>query len=73
MTDRGCFRCHDGKHVSSEGKVISKDCNICHTIFFQGVAPSPDTLSPLGLEFTHPEDVGDAWKEMNCNECHTGQ
>src|SRR5581483_4572860 len=25
----GCFRCHDGQHVSKDGKVISRDCNVC--------------------------------------------
>jgi hypothetical protein len=24
------------------------------------------------LEFRHPEDIGDMWKEMLCTECHTG-
>ncbi|MCP4169046.1 MAG: hypothetical protein GY759_24575 [Chloroflexi bacterium] len=28
----GCFRCHDGKHVSAEGETIRLECNICHTI-----------------------------------------
>ncbi|NOZ48577.1 MAG: cytochrome C [Chloroflexi bacterium] len=28
----GCFRCHDGKHVSSDGQTIRLECNICHTI-----------------------------------------
>jgi nitrate/TMAO reductase-like tetraheme cytochrome c subunit len=28
----GCFRCHDGKHVSPQGKTIRLECNICHTI-----------------------------------------
>lgn len=28
----GCFRCHDGKHISPEGKAIRLECNICHTI-----------------------------------------
>ena len=28
----GCFRCHDGKHVSLQGKTIRLECNICHTI-----------------------------------------
>ena len=28
----GCFRCHDGKHVSAEGQTIRLECNICHTI-----------------------------------------
>ena len=31
----GCFRCHDGNHVSKDGKVISKDCNSCHTVLEQ--------------------------------------
>ena len=26
LYDTGCFRCHDGKHVSEDGKIISKDC-----------------------------------------------
>jgi hypothetical protein len=28
----GCFRCHDGKHVSSEGDTIRLQCNLCHSI-----------------------------------------
>lgn len=28
----GCFRCHDGKHQSSEGESIRLHCNICHSI-----------------------------------------
>ncbi len=35
-TYNGCFRCHDDNHKSKEGKVISKDCNLCHTIVLQG-------------------------------------
>ncbi len=31
----GCFRCHDGKHVSDDGKVLPRDCNVCHTILAQ--------------------------------------
>jgi hypothetical protein len=70
MTNIGCFRCHDGKHVSSKGKVITKDCNTCHTILYQGTDPVPSSLSVQGLAFQHPEDIGDAWKETNCVECH---
>ena len=25
-----------------------------------------------GLEFQHPEDIGDTWKETGCYECHSG-
>ncbi len=28
----GCFRCHDGKHLSPEGESIRLHCNICHSI-----------------------------------------
>jgi hypothetical protein len=73
MTSLGCFRCHDGKHKSSDGKEIPKDCNSCHTILYQGTSVTPTTLNAAGLVFQHPEDVGNAWKEMNCTDCHTGQ
>lgn len=70
MTDLGCFRCHDGKHVSKDGKIITKECNSCHTILYQGTDPEPTTLNVAGLPFQHPEDIGDAWQEIKCNECH---
>jgi nitrate/TMAO reductase-like tetraheme cytochrome c subunit len=30
--DPGCFRCHDGKHLSGTGEVIRLECNVCHAI-----------------------------------------
>jgi hypothetical protein len=66
----GCFRCHDGNHVSPEGKVIRKDCNICHTILGQQEA-AVDIASTPGLEFKHPVDLGDM-TAVNCSDCHTG-
>jgi len=67
----GCFRCHDDKHKSSTGKVISKDCNMCHTIIAQGTPGSLELVSVKdSLEFHHPVDIGDSWKEFNCAECH---
>ncbi len=67
---KGCFRCHDGKHVNAEGKVLSKDCNTCHTILAQQFGQDSLRLSLGGIEYKHPVDIGDAWKEMNCSECH---
>ncbi len=69
----GCFRCHDGKHFSSEGKVISKDCNICHTILSEQFGPEKPELSLTGVKYRHPIDIGDSWKEMNCSDCHSQQ
>jgi len=28
----GCFRCHDGKHLDSQGQAIRLECNLCHSI-----------------------------------------
>lgn len=72
MISPGCFRCHDGKHVSEEGQVIRNDCNICHTIVAQGKGTKLDTITTGGLEFEHPEDVGDSWETQRCDECHDG-
>jgi nitrate/TMAO reductase-like tetraheme cytochrome c subunit len=68
----GCFRCHDGNHVSDSGKRISKDCSICHTILAQGPGTDLATFTSSGLEFNHPEDIGDEWKTARCDTCHTG-
>lgn len=69
----GCFRCHDGKHVSDDGKVLSRDCNICHTILAQQFERDKLRLSLGGIDYRHPVDIGDAWKEMNCSDCHSNQ
>jgi hypothetical protein len=69
----GCFRCHDGQHVSDTGKRISKDCNACHTILAQGPGKELATFTSSGLEFQHPEDIGEDWKTERCDSCHTGK
>jgi hypothetical protein len=28
----GCFRCHDDEHKTCDGRVISQDCELCHSI-----------------------------------------
>jgi len=67
----GCFRCHDGQHVSSDGRVLSRDCNQCHTL----VSQTEDTteLMAAGSQqtFQHPVDLGDL-TQVNCADCHTG-
>lgn len=66
----GCYRCHDGLHQSPEGKVITNDCNTCHLIIEQGNGKDVQQTNLQGLEFVHPLDIGDAWKETSCHECH---
>jgi len=66
----GCFRCHDGNHVSPEGKVIRKDCDLCHTVLVEQ-AKTVNLDSLPGVEFKHPVDIGDL-TAVNCADCHTG-
>lgn len=65
----GCFRCHDGKHYSDDGRVISNDCNSCHIIIAQEVNGKKEA-SLDGLDFIHPVDFGIAIKEQLCTDCH---
>ena len=44
----GCFRCHDGSHVSSDGAVISNDCASCHTLLSVR-EENPKVLTDLGV------------------------
>jgi len=32
METAGCFRCHDGKHLTSDKKAVRLECNLCHSI-----------------------------------------
>ncbi len=67
----GCFRCHNDAFVSESGRKISRDCNLCHTIVGQGKPGAMEYTSIRdSLEFSHPIDIGTAWKEANCSECH---
>ncbi|UCG53645.1 MAG: NapC/NirT family cytochrome c [Candidatus Latescibacterota bacterium] len=69
----GCMRCHEGKHVSEEGWTLTRECNTCHSILSQGSGERYQVAStPEGLEFVHPEDIGEEWREIGCHECHTG-
>jgi nitrate/TMAO reductase-like tetraheme cytochrome c subunit len=45
MAYPGCFRCHDGSHVSKDGKTLSNDCSLCHNI--------------LATDETHPTVLND--------------
>ena len=67
----GCFRCHNDNHKSEDGRTITKDCNLCHTILTQGEADSLEVTSlDSSLEFRHPVNIDNAWKEALCADCH---
>lgn len=66
---QGCFRCHDGNHVSKEGKVIRTECHICHTTLDETVGGK--TFRPEEGDFQHPVNLGDKAR-YQCAQCHTG-
>jgi hypothetical protein len=65
---QGCFRCHDGEHVSKTGKIINNDCNVCHTTIYDSAAR--ETAFRLG-SFNHPVDLG-GLADRKCTFCHKG-
>lgn len=71
LETNGCFRCHNDSFVAENGRKISRDCDLCHTIVGQG-NPGKMEYSTIkeSLGFRHPVDIGTAWKEANCSDCH---
>lgn len=69
----GCFRCHDGKHISDDGKVISNDCKSCHLIISQTLNDGTVETSLNGLDFKHPVDLGESLNNHLCTDCHWKQ
>jgi len=68
----GCFRCHDGRHVSSKsGKPLSMACDDCHTM------PERGPLMPLGAVSQtekmpwHPVTLTGKHARILCNRCHS--
>ncbi len=66
----GCFRCHDGRHVSKKGKVLTTECSVCHTM------PERGPLMPLGTMRGgrkvpwHPVELVGEHSKILCSKCH---
>jgi nitrate/TMAO reductase-like tetraheme cytochrome c subunit len=68
----GCFRCHDGNHLASDGKssIKGSDCNACHLIVAQGTGKELEKVDPKGTVFLH---LGEEYSNPSCADCHNGQ
>ena len=67
----GCFRCHDDRHAAADGKVISKGCDLCHSLIHQAygeAAYGPVTFRTR--EFEHPPGVEIPYDKNLCSDCH---
>ncbi|MCB0281387.1 MAG: NapC/NirT family cytochrome c [Calditrichae bacterium] len=72
MNFNGCFRCHNDRHTSDDGQVISRECNACHLITAQGTKDDMQlAMTGQALEFMHPDGEED-WKDSLCSDCHAG-
>ncbi len=73
----GCFRCHDGKHLTDDGESIRLHCNICHSIpetVEAGDRPPQMPLTYIQEPESHLETnfMADHRFQANgdCEECH---
>ncbi|HAE58820.1 MAG TPA: hypothetical protein DCG54_04745 [Anaerolineae bacterium] len=78
MKTAGCFRCHDGKHLSIEQEAIRLECNLCHSI--PVVAGQQDFVSTIEISRgPEPESHRNSnWISLHnqsmdktCENCHT--
>ena len=74
----GCFRCHDGKHLSAANEAIRLECNLCHSIPVEAGATQLVTKIEIskGVEPDSHKDTN--WITLHrstfdqtCKACHT--
>jgi len=70
MMFEGCFRCHDGKHVATDQKAISKQCDSCH-LFLESANPQSPQTYREGVP-QHPVKLQGDHDQLKCSLCHTG-
>ena len=74
----GCFRCHDGRHVTSSGEVLTRDCTACHTLPQRSafgsssveIASLPAGAAVSSIDW-HPWPLRGAHEEIRCDLCHS--
>jgi nitrate/TMAO reductase-like tetraheme cytochrome c subunit len=73
----GCFRCHDGLHVSSDGKVLGNDCSkTCHTQPQRGAQTALGVVDPAATADWHPWQLPiksldiPGHQQLQCASCH---
>jgi nitrate/TMAO reductase-like tetraheme cytochrome c subunit len=75
--DPGCFRCHDGKHLTGEEEAIRLECNLCHSV----PVISDETTLVTDLELVRgpepPSHTHSSWITLHgkvidssCAACH---
>jgi len=78
LNSPGCFRCHDGKHLTEQQAAIRLECNLCHAI--PVVSASDEFVSNIEIS-RGPEPqshLNTNWIQLHrdsfdasCSSCHT--
>ncbi len=75
--DPGCFRCHDGKHLTGSGEAIRLECNLCHSIPAQVDNTALVTTIELPRGPEPPSHTHSSWITLHgkaidssCAACH---
>jgi hypothetical protein len=68
----GCFRCHNDRHVSQTGKVLTSACPVCHTMPQRGSLLPLGATRPASNEPWHPWPLKGKHERIFCNLCHRG-
>ena len=66
----GCFRCHDGRHATADGNILTRSCTACHTMPQRGPLESLGALPPVSEEAWHPFALKGKHATTMCNRCH---
>jgi hypothetical protein len=66
----GCFRCHDDRHVSQTGQLLTSSCPVCHTMPQRGPLLMLGATAPESLQPWHPWPLKGKHAKILCNLCH---
>lgn len=74
----GCFRCHDGKHFTSDNKqAIRLECNVCHTLPEISAIGSPAPVISIARTDEPESHRATTWLAQHrtvfnasCQQCH---
>jgi nitrate/TMAO reductase-like tetraheme cytochrome c subunit/cytochrome c5 len=74
----GCWRCHDGQHVNSNGDIIRLECNLCHSIPQVQEPGVIEPVLPLATGAQPESHFSTLWIaqhrdafDQTCQACHT--
>lgn len=73
----GCFRCHDLRHLSADGRNIPVQCDLCHSIPTTVAIDEPIAPRPVSLPSKPPTHQAPDWSirhglsdQTTCHQCH---